>query len=315
MKTGYQTTYFRLQKLADGVYAALAMPGSGARRNAGIIDLGDQTLVFDTLFTPQAAQELRRYAKQLTGRPVTWVINSHRHADHVLGNQVFAEAQIVATSTTREQIAERGAAFIAHAKANTTFLAEFAAKIDREPDERTRAKMINTLADYRALEQALPTIELTLPNVTFTERMVFHGTQRSAELITYGGGHSPSDAFLYLPEEKIMFAGDIVQVQTHPSMSDGNPEQWAAMLEQVAMLDIERIVPGHGPLGGREDLDLTRQYIHDLQHHAAAAVERGLSAEQVGAMDVLAPYEDWDAPMIFHENMQFLCERLTKARL
>jgi glyoxylase-like metal-dependent hydrolase (beta-lactamase superfamily II) len=315
MKTGYQPKYFNLQQLADGMYAALAVPGSGAWSNAGIVDLGGQTLVFDTLFTPQAAQELRRYAEQLTGRPATWVINSHRHADHILGNQVFADAQIVATSTTREKMAERSAAFIAHAKADTTFLAEFAAQIDREPDERTRARMINTLANYRALEQALPTIELTLPNVTFTERMTFHGTQRATELITYGGAHSLSDAFLYLPEDKIMFAGDIVQVQTHPSMSDGNPEQWDVILKQVAMLDIERIVPGHGPLGGREDLDLTRQYIHDLQHHAAAAVERGLSAEQAGALDVLAQFEEWDAPMIFHENMQFLHERLSKARL
>jgi glyoxylase-like metal-dependent hydrolase (beta-lactamase superfamily II) len=315
MKTSYQPKYFNLQQLADGMYAALAVPGSGAWSNAGIVDLGGQTLVFDTLFTPQAAQELRRYAEQLTGRPATWVINSHRHADHILGNQVFADAQIVATSTTREKMAERSAAFIAHAKADTTFLAEFAAQIDREPDERTRARMINTLANYRALEQALPTIELTLPNVTFTERMTFHGTQRAAELITYGGAHSLSDAFLYLPEDKIMFAGDIVQVQTHPSMSDGNPEQWDVILKQVAMLDIERIVPGHGPLGGREDLDLTRQYIHDLQHHAAAAVERGLSAEQAGALDVLAQFEEWDAPMIFHENMRFLHKRLSKARL
>jgi cyclase len=315
MKTGYRTKYFSLQQLADGVYAALAVPGSGAWCNAGIVDLGNQTLVFDTLFTPPAAQELRRYAEQLTGRAATWVINSHRHADHVLGNQVFADAQIVATSTTREQIAQRSAAFIAHAKADKTFLAEFAAQIDREPDERTRAGMIAMLADYRALDAALPTIELMLPNVTFDGRMTFHGTQRSAELIAHGSGHSPGDAFLYLPNEKIMFAGDIVQVQTHPSMSDGNPEQWAAMLEQIAMLDIERIVPGHGPLGGREDIDLTRQYIHDLQHHAAAAVERGLSAEQAGAMDVLAPYTEWDAPMIFHENMQFLHERLSQARL
>ena len=315
MKTGYQTKYFNLHQIVDGVYAALAVPGSGAWCNAGIVNLGGQTLVFDTLFTPQAAQELRRYAEQLTGRPTTWVINSHRHADHVLGNQVFADAQIVATSTTREQIAERGAAFIAHAKADTAFLGEFAAQIDREPDERTRTKMITMLADYRALEAALRTLELTLPNVTFTERMAFHGTRRTAELITYGGGHSLSDAFLYLPEEKIMFAGDIVQVQTHPSMSDGNPEQWLVMLEQVAMLDIERIVPGHGPLGGREDLDLTRQYIHDLQRHAAAAVERGLSAEQAGATDVLAPYAAWDAPLIFYKNMQFLHERLLKARL
>lgn len=314
MKTGYQHKYFDVQQLADGVYAVLAIGGSGAWSNAGIIALGEQTLVFDTLFTPQAAHELRRYAEQLTGRPVRWVVNSHRHADHVLGNQVFADAQIVATSTTRDGIAQQGAAFIEQAKADTTFLANLAAQIDAEPDARMREQMTHMLADYRVLEQALPTLELTLPNVAFAQRMVLHGTQRRAELLCYGGGHSTSDAFMYLPDERIMFAGDIVQVRTHPSMRDGNPEQWERILEQVAALQIEQIVPGHGPLGRRDDLDLMRRYIHDLQQHAAAAVERGLAAE-AGVTDVPAPYKDWDAPTIFHENMRFLHERLLKARL
>jgi glyoxylase-like metal-dependent hydrolase (beta-lactamase superfamily II) len=82
--------HFRLEQLLDGVYAAIGIPGSGSGSNAGIIDLGDRTLVFDTFLTPQAGDDLRAAAEHLTGRPVAAVINSHWHADHIHGNQAFA---------------------------------------------------------------------------------------------------------------------------------------------------------------------------------------------------------------------------------
>ena len=74
--------HFKLDRIAEGVYVAIAIEGGLARCNAGIVDLGDQTLLFDTFMTPQAAQDLRAAAEGLTGRPVTYVINSHAHSDH-----------------------------------------------------------------------------------------------------------------------------------------------------------------------------------------------------------------------------------------
>ena len=95
--------HFRLEQLVEGVYAAIAIEGGAAFSNAGIIDLGDQTLIFDTCETATAAYDLRAAAEQLTGRPATCAINSHAHPDHWGGNQVF-DTPILATRTTREQM-------------------------------------------------------------------------------------------------------------------------------------------------------------------------------------------------------------------
>ena len=81
--------HFALEEIAEGVYAAVGISGSASHSNAGIVDLGDRTLVFDTFVTPRAAEDLRVAAEHLTGRAVTCVINSHSHADHCCGNQVF----------------------------------------------------------------------------------------------------------------------------------------------------------------------------------------------------------------------------------
>src|SRR5215469_11872457 len=100
--------HFQLEKLADGVYAAISVDGTGSMSNAGIIDLGDRIVIFDTFFTPQAAEDLRIAIEQLTDKPVTYVINSHMHGDHVHGNQVFApQADIIATPRTRALIGTR----------------------------------------------------------------------------------------------------------------------------------------------------------------------------------------------------------------
>lgn len=101
--------HFHLERLAEGVYAAMAIDGAGAMCNAGIVDLGDRTLIFDTFWTPEAGQDLRAAAEHLTGHAITYVINSHYNADHIHGNQVFStETTIISTSRTRELIVERG---------------------------------------------------------------------------------------------------------------------------------------------------------------------------------------------------------------
>src|SRR5579884_956728 len=103
---------FRLEQIAGGVYAAIAIAGCGAQGNAGLIDLGDgRVLVFDTFLTPAAAREFQMAAERLLGHVPTLVVNSHWHADHVYGNQIFAgDAHIITTERTREIMSTRGIA-------------------------------------------------------------------------------------------------------------------------------------------------------------------------------------------------------------
>jgi glyoxylase-like metal-dependent hydrolase (beta-lactamase superfamily II) len=106
---------YRLDEIADGVVAAIATPDGGGRGNAAIVRLNGQTLVFDTGMTPQAGEELCEVAETLG--PVRWVVNSHWHADHIRGNQAFGDAEIVATTRTKELIMTRGAEQVAEHKA------------------------------------------------------------------------------------------------------------------------------------------------------------------------------------------------------
>src|SRR5512136_1696501 len=105
MKTSQQlpgSRHFRLEQLAEGVYAAIHRQGGGAIGNAGIVDLGDRTLVYDTFIAPRPAEDLKAAAEALTGRPVDTVIDSHWHSDHVWGNQVFGQdTDILSTEKTR----------------------------------------------------------------------------------------------------------------------------------------------------------------------------------------------------------------------
>ena len=106
MPTPPASKHFKLEQLAPGVWAAIQNDNYGhAICNAGIIDLGDKTVVFDPFMTPEAARDLKKVAVELTGRDVTLVINSHYHNDHIRGNQVFVpQANIISTEWTRNKM-------------------------------------------------------------------------------------------------------------------------------------------------------------------------------------------------------------------
>src|SRR4030042_1950495 len=102
-KNSFHSRHFHLEQLAEGVYAAINAEEGWAICNAGIVDLGDRTLIYDSFMSPQAANDLRQTAESLTGRSVHLVINSHPHNDHIWGNQAFGpDVDIISTTRTRE---------------------------------------------------------------------------------------------------------------------------------------------------------------------------------------------------------------------
>jgi len=254
-------THFRLEQVADGAWAAIA-DSDLAAGNAGLVDLGGETLVFDTSWTPAAARELAARG------PVRWVVNSHWHGDHVRGNQVFEEATIVSTRRTRELIATRDAERLAGLR-----------------------QELETIED--AVVEAVAEIEPRLPDEVFDEWRSFG----RAELVTYGGGHTESDAFLHLPHEGVLFAADLVLVRSHAWMGDGYPDAWPGILERMGELDFDVLVPGHGDVGGRADLEDFRAYLADI---TAAADEHGAHAP------IPERYRDWAFEDGWARNLAFL---------
>jgi glyoxylase-like metal-dependent hydrolase (beta-lactamase superfamily II) len=255
--------------------------------------------------SPAAARDLRAAAELLTGQPVTYVVNSHYHMDHIHGNAVFADAHIIATEKTRERIATRGAELLARRFALPETLADLDAQIANAPAE-LHADLAALRGDYHALDAALPDLALRLPDITFDQRLTLHGARRAAEIVSYGGGHTSSDAFLWLPAEHVAFLGDLLGVCTHPSFGQADLEEWDTILERIEALDIAVAVPGHGSPGTLADVATLRQYLSDLETLVDEAIVRGETAEQVAALQPPAPYADWQARTIFSDNLRHL---------
>lgn len=308
--------HFVLERIADGVYAAVGREGGPTFSNAGIVDLGSQTLIFDAFELPEAADDLRKAAEHLTGRPASYVILSHSHSDHTVGCQAFGpEVPILSTRVTRAEIPSE-TEWIHHFKENPDELEEAIReeheRLETMTGERLRANQVRTIARLEHLSAALPSLQFRLPELTFDDGLVFHGSQRTAELHVVAPGHTPSDAYLILPQDRVLFMGDLGFFRAQPFMLYCNPEAWRTWLAAAEQFEVDRCVPGHGPIGTRADLALQRRFIDDLRSHVAQALEKGLPVE--AAMEKLSePFNAWiDAsPGRWEANVSFMYERLS----
>jgi glyoxylase-like metal-dependent hydrolase (beta-lactamase superfamily II) len=315
MKTNRQlpdSKHFRLQQLADGVYAAIHIEGGAAIGNAGIVDLGDRTLIYDTFIAPQPALDLRTAAEALTGRPVDTVVDSHWHNDHIWGNQAFdANTDIISSEETRRMfIATRGHgaydAFMAEAEAN---LESTKAAFQTTQDQGERRQLALWTDYHQAVVDAKPILQIRAPNLTFEQRLAFHGTERSAELIAFEGGHTESDAILFLPQEGIVFMSDLLFIGHHAYLGGGDPESLLQILGAVSNLAPRVAVPGHGPVGTADSLTQMAHFVRTMDDLARKMVEDGESEDAIESMAIPEPYDDWLFGSFFPVNIQFLYQR------
>jgi glyoxylase-like metal-dependent hydrolase (beta-lactamase superfamily II) len=266
---------------------------------------------------PQAAEDLKTAAEALTGHPVDAVLNSHWHNDHIWGNQVFAaDTEIISTEETRRMfIATRGhgayEAFMAEAEAN---LEATRAQLQAAKEAGERRQLALWVDYHQSVVETKPILQIRAPNLTFIERLAFHGTDRSAELIAFAGGHTESDAVLFLPEEGIAFMSDLLFIDHQPYLGGGDPESLLHVLEAVADLAPRQLVPGHGPVGTADSLTQMGQYVRTLDGLARRMVEDGEAEETIDTMAIPEPYDGWLFSAFFPVNMHFLYQRHLRAQ-
>lgn len=305
--------HFVPQALTDHVYAALAQDGGAAISNAGVIDLGGLTVIYDTFLTLQAARDLRSFAEEISGRPPQIVINSHFHNDHIWGNQVFLpEAQFVSSKETRQLIMTEGMEeYHWYSAKSAQRLASLQAEFNATQDVTERRRLLLWVGYYSGLVETLPRLEVTLPGITFDRRLELHGAKRRAELITYEGAHTGSDTILYLPQDGIVFASDLLFVGNHPYLAEGNPYKLLDTLHELSRMDAAVYVPGHGPVSSREDLFLLMEYIEHCLAVARSLVQDGGDYE--GTAKQLQPdekFKDWKLSGFYPTNILSLCRLL-----
>jgi len=305
--------HFSLHELSQGVYAALHAPGGWAQSNAGIIDLGDRTLIYDAFLSPLANRDLLAAAHALTGRSACLILNSHYHNDHTWGNLgVPAELDILSTFKTRAVLTARDPAEYQQVRQEAVqSLSKMQALLVRASSESEKAHAQYFIVYYQAILDTLPLLPPRLANILTRDMLEFTGSKRRARFIPLDG-HTTSDAILHLPEDNIIFLSDLLFVQAHPYLGDGHPDKLRHAIAAIQELRAEVLVPGHGPLGSSTDLDAMLEYINEMQELVQQAIRAGASWEELARRPLPAKYSTWIFSNFYAENLKFLHELYSK---
>ena len=270
------------EKLSEHAYAYTAEGDP----NTGIIIGDDAVMVIDTQATPVMAQDVIRRIREVTDKPIKYVVMSHYHAVRVLGASAYmAEGgeQIIASRDTYDLVVERG-------------------QFDKDSE----------IGRFPRLFQNVESIPegLTWPTMTFEGRMSIWLGKLEVQLIQLGRGHTKGDTVAWIPSEKILFSGDLVEFDATPYAGDAYFKDWPQTLDNVAALKPEKLVPGRGaalttPEQVQAGLQGTRDFIQDLYQsvQAGAAVGKDLRAVYEETFARLQPkYGHW---VIFNHCMPF----------
>jgi glyoxylase-like metal-dependent hydrolase (beta-lactamase superfamily II) len=311
-----ESKHFTLERLTEGVYAAIHSMGGYAICNAGIVDMGEELLIFDTFLSPQAASELKEFAEKLTSNSLRYVVNSHSHNDHIRGNQVFKPAAtIISTSLSRTAMEKSEPQQIEQEKQYAPkSLKEFKAKLDQAKDNRLQQELKMWLGYYEAMVESHQILKTTLPDITFEKEFVLYGRERTLKLMAFEAGHTMGDLVMYLPDDKIIFTGDLVFIDMHPFLADGQPEENVSVLKSLMSLEIEKVVPGHGPVGNMSDIENMIRYIEVADSLARSFLAQGGTINHLHNIPIPPVYEPWWFPNFFRINMKFLFGRAVEAK-
>ncbi len=286
---------FEITKVADQVYAAVAAPAYKINSNAAIIEVEDGVIVVDTHSKPSAARVVAEKIRELTAKPVRYVINTHFHWDHWHGNEVYPAAypsvEVITSEVTREALGRKALKRIQdQIRTVPGEIAQLRAELAAARDPERKAQLQSDLRQAEAYLEELRGLRPVLPTMSFETAMRIVRTDREIQLVHLGRAHTAGDIFVYLPKEKIVATGDCV-IGWIPYMADGYPEEWVQTLQRLAELDFTRMIMGHGDVAGKDWLRFFIGYLEDLIEAVRREAAAGASLEEVKARvpDLLAP--------------------------
>jgi len=241
-----------MQQIAPGVYVNTDFKGC----NVGLIETRDGNILIDTPMVPSDNQKWLGLIRQVTGGKKTlYVINTDHHRGHVLGNQ-FYNAPVIAHDLAWKNMRGYGA----------NFCQRVIDSFKREP--KVQAELAN--------------LQIVRPTITFDTRLDIEHGGRTVRLI-YVGGHTEATILIWLPEEKVMFAGDTVWCDQHPYMAQANSKQWLEALSFIRKLNPQIIVPGHGALTTPDTTIPLSEYIRYVRRQVRARIRRGYSKQETAS--------------------------------
>ena len=288
----------RFEKVAEGIYYATASGTMTVGANSPVIVNDDEVLIVDSSITPAAARALVQDIKAITPKPIRYVVDSHYHYDHAFGNQIFgAEVQVIGHDQTRKRMLTNVLeqyTFLSSVQPVPARVEALKQRIAQETDAQQKASLERQVANSLAYLDQVKEVKVTPPNLTFNDSMTLVRGGREMRLLYLGRGHTDTDVVLYLPKERIVCTGDLME-SIISYAGDSYPEEWIATLDKLRAIDFDTVMPGHGVVfQGKGKIEAFQRYLRDVLTQVTALRRQGLSAEDTAAkVDVTAFRNDF----------------------
>jgi len=237
-----------IREIAPDVFVETEYHGA----NVGFVLSGEGVILVDSPMLPKQARHWLKEIRKRTGEPVRYIINTDHHRAHIVGNQYFPGANVIAHENAWKEMRSYGDSF------RTRLLNMYR---DRMPD---------------AVAEWEESLQIVKPHITFTNRSVMFKGDKEIHLITVGG-HTPATSVVYLPHERLLFAGDVVVTNRPPFLSQGNTKEWLEALTYLRKLRYDILIPGHGELTGKEATQKMSEYLRMIRRRVRTAYQSGLS--------------------------------------
>ena len=277
---------YAFEKIADGVFYSTSSSLMATGGNHTII-VGDRDVfLVDAGATAAAGRALLDDMKLITDKPVRWVVNTHFHWDHTNANSIFGpEVQIIGHEYVRHMIADLD---IIHGEPFKTALANMPIQVDAlkkqiadEKDPAKRFALEKQLAAKQADWDEFKMLKPTPPTMTYSSKMTIYQGPREIQVLFLGRGHTEGDTVVYLPKEKIVCSGDLMETQP-AYMGNALFDEWLKTLDALKELNFATDLPGHGvPFHDKALITAYQSYLKDFMVKAADLRKQGMSAEEV----------------------------------
>ena len=263
-----------LHELGDGCFAYLQPNGGWGWSNAGLVVGDGVSLLVDTLFDLKLTGEMLESMRgPVDNAPIATVVNTHANGDHCYGNQLVADAEIIASRAAAHEMAEVPPSTLAAMNAAPGELGEL----------------------FRGFfgEFEFDGIEQTLPTRTFDGRLDIEVGGRTIELIEVGPAHTAGDVIAYVPDARTVYTGDILFINGTPISWAGPLSRWIDACDLMLSMDIDTVVPGHGPLTDKSGIAQVRDYLAYVESEATARFHAGMDAWDAARDIALNGFADW----------------------
>ncbi len=290
-----------LQQVAPGAYAYLQPDGGWGWSNAGLIADGDQTLLVDTLFQLSLTSEMLKAMQDAVpaARRIGTLVNTHSDADHIFGNQLVSGAHIIASKAAASEFLKVTPQVYQDLFQNWQDLGAGASYIH------------GCLGDAGF---TFNDITLTLPHETFLKEKRLKVGDKNVILTAVGPAHTSGDVIVHSVEDRVVYTGDLLFSGAHPVLWDGSIDGWVAACDHILSLDIDVVVPGHGPLTDKTRVAEFRAYLLWFREEVCKRFEAGLSIQDA-ALDIaeLPDLPEWALPERIVGAVNFLYRKLGSA--